>query len=355
MPQSKGVGGLFGWLRDKVPAGERASWAPIRIPPGHASGTGSDLPIRAFEDYIGLRVNQLFLAAERRWFTEIEPAVFASVEFLYGGKDRTDAVVLGPQQDSALPPGTVLRNQQVFGVHPFRGGRITWTVVLSQVPVRNIARPILDLLQGAAGLAVPGMDLAAQANIGRLVLDGFERLAGLEGVKPLLGVRESIDVDQNDPLLPGHVALLAGAPPDPRRLWVRDSLLFEGETADSARPLVGRDFVLLEFTRAPDGRRSDVERLPFHADSERARESGGKPSDDSWAEAKALLAAAVSHVHRSPDLTERQKREINQSWTTLVKDARDEALRMTDWSEAQEATDSLDIARMQDVRAILDL
>jgi hypothetical protein len=59
-------------------------------------------PIKPQKDYVGLRINQLFLHDSRQWFTTIEPAVYAGTEFLYAGGMRTDTFVVGLKKDEKL-------------------------------------------------------------------------------------------------------------------------------------------------------------------------------------------------------------------------------------------------------------
>jgi hypothetical protein len=60
-------------------------------------------PIEPQKDYLGLRINQLYLRDQRQWFTTIDPAVYASTEFLYGGGMRNSA------QSSGLPAASASR------------------------------------------------------------------------------------------------------------------------------------------------------------------------------------------------------------------------------------------------------
>ena len=79
------VESIFKTVYQRISVGPRDPRRPIHIP--HPN-TDKPPPIAIVpqQDYVAIRVNQLFLVAARQWFTQIEPIVFASTEFLYDGK-----------------------------------------------------------------------------------------------------------------------------------------------------------------------------------------------------------------------------------------------------------------------------
>jgi hypothetical protein len=357
-----GVARFFGGIYDRLSQSQRQAWAPIRILPGHGSDPdAAPVPIVKDDDYIAVRVNQLFLATDRQWFTTVEPGVFASVEFLYGRDLRTDTVVLGPKAGTGLPSGTVLMNQPIFGVHPYKGGAVTLTVLLSQVPTGNVARPLLDVMESIGQLTAPGAGVAAHAKVVGTLLDGFERLLGLDDVKPILGFRQTIDPDRGDQLLPGHIVLLEGQPIPPEELWVIDHMLHRGTTRDRAKanPLTGHDFVLLELTRAKDGRRTDVARFPFYEKLQQAMDSALKSaqSDAAWMDTKALHLVAASDMIRSPDLTYPQALALNEAYFLRLKELREKALSqaLASGEAADGADDGPDADRLRLASRLLAL
>jgi hypothetical protein len=59
------------------------SW--ISIPHDHVYSSGRDdlyAPFKKNEHYFAVRINEMYLTEERRWFTEFDPMVFAVAEFL---------------------------------------------------------------------------------------------------------------------------------------------------------------------------------------------------------------------------------------------------------------------------------
>jgi hypothetical protein len=253
-------------------------------------------------DYVGLRINQLYLRDQRQWFTTIEPAVYASTEFLYGGSMRTDPFVVGPKKEDRLPSGMAIENVGVFGPHPYRGGKLTYTLVLAQIPVKNVARDLLDIIESTGKALDPGAALLTWTKVGGVVLDGFDRLMGLAGVQPLIGIRREHDADADPPLRAGHYAIIDTDEPDPKMFWVEDDKLLHGPTRATAKPYRDADFVLYEITSPKDRRRTDVDRLAFYPLWDRAREAATKLGPAAWDEAKGNMAVLDSALFRSPDL-----------------------------------------------------
>ena len=264
--------------------------------------------------------------------------VYATTEFLYGNAMRTDAVVIGPKQDDNLPPGMVMRNSGVFGVHPYRGGNLACTIVLSRMPRNDAARGLLDVIQSVGSALDPGTGLATWTKLGGVVLDGFERLVGLDGVQPLLGARVERDPDRNDQIRPGYTVLIDQAGIEPKRLWVADGELLYGPDPANARPYRDSDYVLYELIAAPGGERRDIDRLPFQPLWNAALEAAGKSSGSAWDEAKANLAALASAIDRSPDLTRAQGNRLIERYIADLVLVHQRAVKLSHLAAAAETT-----------------
>ena len=228
---------------------------PRMVPPSHVTKPGGAQPapcepdrrpdqIEPQRDYIGIRINQLYLHYGHKWFTEIEPVVYSTTEFLYGNAMRTDAVVIGPKKDDKLPPGMVLQNSSVFGVHPYRGGNLAHTIVLSRMPRNDAARSLIDVVESVGSAIDPSASVATWTKLGSVVLEGFEKLVGITDVVPLIGARLELDPDRGEPVRPGYIALIDKSGIDPKQLWVSDSQLLVGASAAEATPYRDSDYVL---------------------------------------------------------------------------------------------------------------
>ena len=289
---------------------------PIRIPADHVAGppkapsTDQKDRIEPQQGYVGIRINQLYLHHNRRWFTEIEPVVYSATEFQYAGKTRTDAIVVGPRRDDLAPSGMALINSSVFGVHPYRGDDFVHTIILSSMPTNNLARGLIDLVQGVASAIGVGASVEVWTKLGSLVLSGFDKLVGSANLTPIMGAKLTFNPDRNEPLRPGYFAMIDDADVDPKQLWVVNSKLRIGPDASSAEDYRESDYVLYELTAAPDSRRTDYERLPFIDLWNEAVAGVEDTSDDAWKKTKATLASLTLAIYRSPDLIGPQRDEV---------------------------------------------
>jgi hypothetical protein len=307
------VSSIWTWAYKSISASPTKPRRPIAIPPDHIGPSRPPTPapprpigddIEPQKDYVSIFVNQLFLAQSRKWFTLIEPTVFASTEFLYGGEKRTDPVVIGPKQGQNMPRGgaMALMNTPVFGPHPYRGGPLTFTFILGQIPVANVARDVLDVVEATSRALAPTLGLDVYTKMGGVVLDGFNRLMGLNGMKPVIGLQQTMTPDGARPLRAGYWALIDVDDPDPAQFWVEEGVLKQGRRRETAQPFEDADFLLFQIARSPDGRRSDVDALPINAMWNGALTAASKASDAAWVEAKANFAAMISAISTSPDL-----------------------------------------------------
>lgn len=352
-----GISDIWNRVFQAFRADPREPRQPVRIAEDHVvntrrsppQGNGGATEIRAKKDYLLVVLNQLFLADSRRWFTEIEPVVFASSEFIYNGAQRTDPVVIGPTPDSNLPAGTVLRNMSVFGPHPYGGGAFTFTFVLSRLPVGNVARDLLQVVTEVSTALTPTLGVSAYAGMGNVLVNGFERLMNLDGIKPVLGLRETVNPDTNQLFEAGRWALIDEDDPDPAQLWVVDDVLMSGPTLEAAKPYRAADFILYQFARPQDGRRSDVDALPINSLWKAALEAASKPN--AWPEAKTNFGAMISAIAVSPDLTWDHGQALIAERQDQLIAIRDRALKTANLSSATGA----DQAVQAQISKILDL
>jgi hypothetical protein len=343
------IGKIWQAVYAKISGDERDPRKPIKVKDPETGGPqrprDSAGTIQPKKDYILIRVNELFLSQSRKWFTEIEPLVFASTELLYDGQDRTDPFVVGPKKDDTLPRGMVLKNTTVSGPHPYRGGPMTLTIVLSRLPVGNVARPLLEVIEATGKVLDPAIGLSAYLKVGNVMLDGFEKLLGLDGVEPLIGFRSTVNPDAGDTLEPGYHALIDMPNPDPAEFWVKDDELLHGATFESAKPFRAADFVLYQITRAPNGRRGDVDKLPFFPLWRKALEAASNPATGAWDEAKAHLAVLATAINLSPDLTWDQGRSMLEDYIAQLTAVHEDTLKRSKLAPAPD--DGLQALRRQ--------
>ena len=107
---------------------------------------------------------------------------------------RTDTSVVGPAQfgDLATAPAdrSVILNQRLAGPAVWRGGDIEVAAGLFAVPKDKAAAALRDTLGQLAGLGIPGLKEAGR--IAGIVKGGVEGLIGLDGTKPVLGIKVAL-------------------------------------------------------------------------------------------------------------------------------------------------------------------
>jgi hypothetical protein len=310
-------------LVDKIRRGEGAR-PPVltRIDDSHVDG-GVELgqTFEPNEHYFAVRLNEMFLHYGRRWFAGFLPMTWVLTRYTRGYGELELPCMVGPAmiQDKApaeeLPQGMLFRDVRVAGVQPYRGGRLSLSIVLHQVPVVDHADRVLSALQAATS----ALDFSGQLGPYLKVVDSMAETAGdlldLTGTKALIGCVHEYDPDAGNPLRPGFYALVSDPACQPDRLWVVDRTLLVGEDASSATPLRTGDYVLYSVVQTSE--RSDAETLGFIEPLwKRVVQFAGKTDAESWKGAKANMAVLGEELYLSPDLTTRQAENLFEHYKT---------------------------------------
>ena len=204
--------------------------------------------------------------------------------------------------------------QRWQGLHPYRGNAVTLSVVLCQVPVGSPAKTLLSVIEQTSKAFDFATALGTYLSIGNVILDGIEKLLGLDGTLPLIGLKTTFDPQAGDPFRPGYFALIDAPDVNPQELWVKNNqLMKDGKEYREA------DFVLYSIVRSPDGKRSDIEQLPFYGQWERAVTEAMSLKEGSWDNAKATLISLLSEIRLSPDLTWDHADELISKYPPLLK------------------------------------
>jgi hypothetical protein len=310
-------------------------------------------PFRPNEHYFQVRVNELFLQYDRQWFSTYDPMVLIVSEFTYDKKDEAVPFVVGPSllQDRGVevPAGMVFSDTRVAGLHPYRGGRLSLSVVLSRVQRQDYLKELLSVVENVAGALDFATALGSYVKIASAVLDGVESMFGLEGTSPLVGYRKEFDPDGGDVLAPGYFALV-DAPEDevaPETLWVRQHQLHHGPNLADAKPFRAADFVLYSLVQTP--RRGDLRTLPFFELYERVERTALETSADGWKRAKADMASLWQSLILSPDLTDGQANELAATYRDKMVELHEQARQMAKLGPGEPAAGGAELAAAADV------
>lgn len=275
------------------------------------------------EQYFQVRVNELYLAYGRMWFKTYDPMVFVVSEFSYGKEVEAVPFVVGPMMlekiGQKLPAGMVFSDTRVAGLHPYRGGRLTVTVVLCRVLRMNYLRSLLQIVESAAKVFDFSTAVSTYLKVADVVLDGVEALFESGKTDPLIGLRKEFDPDAGEILQPGYFALIDMDEKQLKadELWVRDRQLLYGKSLADAEPFRHADYVL--YSIAQTSERSDVSILPFYSQLDRVVKEASVPTDEGWQSATANMLSLYQTMLLSPDLIRKQACALAEKYKAEIK------------------------------------
>ncbi len=286
------------------------------------------------QSYFQVKVNQLYLATEREWFSRYDPMVLVVSEFIYDKDTKEVPFVVGPSMlekyKDKIPQGMVFENTRVAGLHPFRGGRLNLTVVLCRVKVGDYARDVLNLVDQAAHALDFSSVLTGYLKVSDLILGGIGTLFKMKDLEPQAGHRNEFDADgkQGKAPQPGYFALVDQPEGElnPELFWVRDSGLCYGPSLENAEPFRGADFLL--YSIEPASSRSDERLLSFYPLWSQVIEAAAKPGDEDWKRAKASMLALYQAMALSSDLNWEQANALSDRFVTDMKTAHEKAAKL---------------------------
>jgi hypothetical protein len=358
--------GLWTQITGRIAASPRQRPSTVRIPadhvdPGKPTQAGhepSDRAFRSDEDYFQVRVNEMFLHAARKWFSAIDPVVFVVSEYIYDKGEEPFPFMIGPamieKNGQKAAKGMVLTDTRVAGLHPFRGGRLSLSVVLSQVTVNNHARQLLKVMESVSGALDFATVVMPYVKVANVLVEGFESLMGLGGTVPLVGMRTEFDPDSDIEFTPGYFTLIDKPDVAPETLWVREGRLYVGATEDKVERYEAADFVLYSVVRDPDNERADLRLLPFYPQWEMVKKEATVPKPENWKNAKVLMANLYQLLMLSPDLTTTQAQSLADAYADTMKKLYDRAVDLA--TRGSEATSDAELDRVRDkALAILNL
>jgi hypothetical protein len=303
---------------DQLRAGHQPLPIVATIPSEHCRpANNAGYPIIRDRMYFTVRVNEMHLAENRKWWTLYDPLVLVVVEFNHAQNRIAIPTVIGPELVRKCAPadqprhGAIVLDARVTGPHPYRGGDVDISLSFYQVQRANHARLLLKVVESLSASLGGAGDLPLIAKTGAALLGGIEGLLGLDETTYLAGHRISLAISPLDPFAAGFSALIAPpAPVDNAMLRVAERRLFV-EADGGVRPYRESDFVLLSVTGAED--RGDENLLPFYplkTDALAALWDG----DNGVKRGKANLITAYQQMRRSPDVTAAEAVRLFDGW-----------------------------------------
>jgi hypothetical protein len=277
--------------------------------------------IKTDQMYFTVRVNQMHLAANRKWWVTYDPLVVVVVEFDYGDKRVAIPKIVGPAlipdpvQGGAPEHGVIVEDTLIVGPHPYRGGDVTLSVRFYRLQRDDLVRSILATV-GTLSKAVANLkELESAIAIGSAILDGLEGLLRLKTTVCLAAFRNSLAPAVHRPFRAQSGVLVT--PPAPSN--ISDLRVVSGrlhiDTPAGVVPYRDSDFVLLSVEGIE--RREDLK--PFSSRKVEALKALNDGKDGSI-RAKSLLLTVYNDMLDSPDMTVDQADEVYSTWRSeLVK------------------------------------
>lgn len=274
---------LFTWIEDlRRERNTQMAWG--RIAADHVLGAPRQPAFKVNDDYVVVRLGSMFIAHNRELWLKLSPLLHAAVSMKGLRAPRDETAVIGPAQfgDLATAPAdrSVVLNQRLAGPCVWRGGDLNLAAGLFAVPKDQAAAALLATLSQLSGIGIPGLKEALQ--IANIVKSGVEGLIGLNGTRPLLGIKDALsEAAGAGPCVLAGIAAPAGEV-DFGRLWVRDGRLCAGPGVAQLEPFEAYDHVLIAVERGQP--RQDWRGLPaltpHEASFASALRDTGAPSTD---------------------------------------------------------------------------
>ncbi|MBP1701816.1 MAG: hypothetical protein H6Q38_923 [Chloroflexi bacterium] len=284
------------------------------------------------QHYLQILVNEMYLAKARQWWVEYDPVVLVVPSYIYGTQTSAVPMVVGPmlfkQYSSDIGDGSIIRNAPVTGLHPYRGGSLTLTVIFNKVQRVNNSDRMLQALESITSVAspiAPTIPFATYLKMAGSVMGGLEILFDLPETKPVIAYRETTNPQIDQTLKPSYLVLI-DAPgitkEEQSKFKVVDSQLHYQDESKGLIPYRQNDFIVLQI--AQGSHRTDESVLPFYPIWLETQRLGlqSRNVDALWQEAKTHFNTLKVAMYESPDLIKSDVKFYYDQYFQELKDIR---------------------------------
>jgi len=314
-------------------------------------------PIKPGVHYFQVIINEMYLTNRREWFSVYDPMVFIVSEFNYDKKRETVPYLVGPmmieKNGQKAPAGMIFSDTRVAGLHPYRGGGLTLSLILCRVKRENYARKLMQVIENAAKVLDFSSMLSTYVKIAGVVMDGVELMLDSGDLQPHIGLRKEFIIDD---VLESEYFALIEIPEgniNPEELWVKKGQLCVGKSKEEAKPFREADYVLYSINST--GERDDISVLPFYPLWERIQTEALNPDDNSWQRAKGDLLSLYQNLVLSPDLVSGQAAMLNQKYKKEIVQLHENAVNMSTLGPGERKKISDVEAELRQAVEILDM
>lgn len=345
---------------ERISKSSRQMPSRIAIPQDNVDeGEKLGTAIQPDNHYFQVRVNEMYLTYSREWFSKYDPMVFIVSEFIYDQKIETVPYIIGPMMiekyGMRIPAGMVFSDTRVVGLHPYRGGGLTLSMVLCRVKREDYVQKFMRIVEKSASVIDFSTSLSTYVKVASVVLDGVESMLDLDDIQPLIGLRKQFGQDADDVIEPHYFALIdmPESKLNAKELWVREGQLVYGKSLEDAKPFRDADYVLYSIISTPD--RSDETILPFYPLWKRIVKEATKPDENSWGRAKGDMMSFYQNMVLSPDLTLKQADILNDKYVNEMILLHKKAVDMAVLGPGEEKEISKVDSKLRQATKILDL
>lgn len=290
-----------------------------RLQMNHVIGAESEFEeFEPEECYFQIRLSEMFLKNQRRYWQGFIPLTIASVDFLHDDGWRSVPVYIGNSQLKTIEAPVQNEyveyiNTNILGPHPYLGGELALFVGLFRTQVVDLSRQLFDFLEKVIK-AFDITQLSSYLQIADAVGSGLSDVLGMGShVELQMGRRHvfSDRVDDAGRLRPGYLVYVNCPEMDvnPKHLWVKEGRLYLGERSSQLTPFQSHDFCLIEVIRRD--RRNDYTAMPPHQTYKRAQQEIFKGNA---VEADRLFLSLIQQIAASPDLTRPHRFHLIQAY-----------------------------------------
>ncbi len=277
------------------------------------------------KSYFTVVLNELYLAIGRQLWATYDPMVLVTVEYLYNRTNVAIPVVIGPgtirrPDGSQIPHGIVINDIPVVGPHPYRGGKVTITLLLYRIKHTDYARGFLKFAENISKATGVPADIDTLQKVGSALLEGVDELLKMRDNEPIAGHMFSIDDSTRRGFRTGYAVLMTGGAVDLSKLRVREGRL-ETSSGEDYLPYRQGDYVLYSVSERP--RRGEIKSLSFYSMYEQSVQAALANDDESWKRAKASLLSLYGQMVSSADLIPAEVESLADAFTAEVLAARE--------------------------------
>ncbi|HVT29835.1 MAG TPA: hypothetical protein VHE81_17585 [Lacipirellulaceae bacterium] len=209
------------------------------------------------DDYVVLRLAEMYLRRSRVLWKEFYPLVHAFIAYGDPAAQRNTSTVAGPGQLKDLGSSNLDRliglAYRLMGPLVYDGQDIELLAGLYSVPAEDGAKVLIDTLSQLSGV-VPALKQVTE--VANVLKSGAEGLLGLSGTGLALGIHDTLrapGAGAGRPAKPGFVVAINAPQTEvpANTLWVKEGRLYEGPNPVASKPFDSTDMMLFELHRGP--------------------------------------------------------------------------------------------------------